>query len=178
MRSEGFPFDKGSLEIDCWAPGLCTWSVVLGQEICVWTCSISSTFSSYKLVHTIKTHMIFLFKAQFWKSNLQNLYGLKIFSKSTFLRFNQRCIFFVFASQEDSGQFESTFRNMWHCYSVWLHNLHSRNEIYVENKYAIIVDLKFWITLQHPNDLAVFLQRHPFNIKNNACSRMQRKFAI
>ena len=32
-NNQGFAFDKGSLEIDSWASGLCTWSVVLGQEM-------------------------------------------------------------------------------------------------------------------------------------------------
>ena len=126
---KGFAFDKGSLEIDSWAPGLCTWSVVLGQEMGVWTCSISSTFNSFRLIHRIKTSMFFIFKAEFWKSNLQNICDLKNIFKFdlSVLRFKERCILLFLLCQSRGLRINLNLRSeICDIASAWLHNLHSR----------------------------------------------------
>ena len=46
--------------------------------------------------------------------------------------------------------------------SAWLHDLHSREtKSCWKQIWTIIFDFKLCITLQHPNDLAVFLQHSP-----------------
>ena len=50
--------------------------------------------------------------------------------------------------------------------SAWLHDLHSRETKSCWKQFwTIIFDFKLCITLQHPNDLAVFLKHSPFNIE-------------